>query len=119
MQQRESANHDGVYIPPHLNVNNTSRHPPSNDTRYGKDQMLEIYQALRESSAIDRNLDQIFLGGWDPLENKNGPMVSQGGKDQVVGPEVCWNYNSRSEPLGLMEMTEEEKQVSWTSIQGN
>lgn len=118
MQQRESANNDGVYIPPHLNVNSTSRQTPSNDTRYGKDQMLRIYEALRESSAIDRNLEQIFLGGWDPLENKNSAII-QGGKDQVLGPEVCWNYNSPSEPLGLMQMTEEEKQVSRTSIQGN
>ncbi len=114
-QQRESASNDGVYIPPHLNTNSSSRNPHSGDTRYGKEQLLSIYQSLRESSALDRNLEHIFLGGWDPLDDKNEEAI-QGGKDQVLGPEVCWNYNMPSEPLGLTSMTEEEKQVRDATI---
>jgi len=126
-QQRESAvtsntGNEGVYIPPHLNSSNSSRNLPLGDTRYGKEQMLSIYQTLRETSALDRHLDEIFLGGWEPLDSNNG-APSQGGrgdgKDAVPGPEVCWNHNSDLAPLGLMSMSEEEKQVRNTSVSCN
>jgi PERQ amino acid-rich with GYF domain-containing protein len=112
-----NANHSGVYIPPHLNANNpsaSSRDLPSSETRYSKDQLLDIYQNLKESSTLDRSLGDIFLGTWDPRDSKNG-TASMGGrgdlKDQAPGPEVCWNYNVNLEPFGLTNMSEEEKQV--------
>lgn len=111
-----SANNGDVYLPPHLNVNHpaNSRNNPAGDTRYSKDQMLSIFQTLKDSSALDRNLEDIFLGSWDPLEAKL-PSTSQAlrgdGKDQTPGPEVCWNYNVNPEPFGLMDMTDEDKQV--------
>lgn len=89
------------------------RNPPA-ETRYSKDQLLNIFQTLRDSSALDRNLEGLFLGSWDPLDAKNG-TASQGargdGKDQSAGPEVCWNYSINPEPFGILAMTEEEKQV--------
>jgi len=133
LQTRDSTstsnvNNGGVYIPPHLNVNNPSasaRSLPPGETRYTKDQLLNIFQTLKESSVLDRNLEDIFLGTWDPLEPKNesSHQVARGdGKDQTPGPEVCWNYDVELEPFGLTSMTEDEKQVrrgtvlynSWT-----
>jgi PERQ amino acid-rich with GYF domain-containing protein len=91
-----------------------SRNPPSGDTRYSKDQLLNIFQTLKETSALDRNLEDIFAGTWDPLDNKNG-LGNQGaavdGKDQTPGPEVCWNYGGNPVPFGLTDLSEEEKQV--------
>lgn len=123
-QHRESAStpnagNEGVYIPPHLNANNSSRNLPLGDTRYGKDQLLNIYQSLKETSSLDRQLKEIFLGGWEPLENKTGAHNQAGrgdGKDSVPGPEVCWNYNADVEPLGLTSMSEEERQVRSASV---
>ncbi|KAK5030396.1 kinesin-like protein [Exophiala sideris] len=122
-QQRESAapsntGNEGVYIPPHLNPSNSSRNLPLGDTRYGKEQMLSIYQTLKETSALDRQLDEIFLGGWEPLD-KNGAQGQGGrgdGKDAVPGPEVCWNYDADVAPFGLTNMSEEEKQLFSTSV---
>ena len=87
---------------------------PPGETRYTKDQILNIFQTLKESSALDRNLEDIFLGTWDPLEPQNessNPAARGDGKDQTLGPEVCWNYDIELEPFGLTSMTEDEKQV--------
>ncbi|OCT44179.1 GYF domain containing protein [Cladophialophora carrionii] len=111
----------GVYIPPHLSAANstTSRNPPSGDMRYSKEQLLNIFQTLKETSALDTNLEDIFAGTWDPLDSKTG-LGDQGaagdGKDQTPGPEVCWNYAVNPEPFGLTNLTEEEKQLFSSSV---
>ncbi len=115
-QPREgtNTNNGGVYIPPHLNANNPAslRNLPPGETRYSKDQLLNIFQTLKDSSALDRNLEDIFLGTWDPLDAKNGPTNPGPRGDQSVGPEVCWNHDVNPEPLAMTGMTEDEKQVS-------
>lgn len=59
---------------------------------------------MRASSTLDQNLDNLFVGPW-PV-NANGRVD---GKEP--GPEVCWNSKSDASPFGLIELTEEEKQV--------
>jgi PERQ amino acid-rich with GYF domain-containing protein len=111
-----SAN-TGVYIPPHLNSNNSSyfRNGISGESRYNKDQMIDIYKAQRDSGALDRNLEQLFSGGWNPFEQKDEAVSSwdkrDKGKDQVAGPEICWNPQVDDDPLSLLDMTDEEKEV--------
>lgn len=34
------------------------------------------------------------------------------GKENPPGPDVCWDREGTMQPLGLSEMTEEEKEVS-------
>lgn len=111
-----AANNGGVYIPPHLSFTNApmSRNTAPGDMRYSKDQLLNIFQTLKETSMIDHNLEDIFAGSWNPSDHQNGAGASSAagdGKDQTPGPEVCWNYNVNPTPFGLAEMTEEEKQV--------
>lgn len=92
-----------------------SRNLPPGDTRYSKDQLLDVFQNLQNTSALDRNLEDIFQGTWDPLNGTNGTgTLGAGvdGKDQTPGPEVCWNYNSHPQPFGLQSMTAEEREVS-------
>lgn len=117
MPPTPSATHGGVYIPPHLNANHPSNSPrsiPSGDIRYSKDQLLSIYQTLKDSASLDRSLDDLFLGSWDPLDGKlsNASQTGRGDlKDQIPGPEVCWNYSTEANPLGMADLTEDEKQV--------
>ena len=114
-QTRESAsatNNGGVYIPPHHS--SMSRNPPPpGETRYSKEQLLNIFQILKDTSALDRNLEEIFSGTWDPLDDKSGSGGHGPGdsSDNTPGPEVCWNYGLHPEPFGLTDMTEDEKQV--------
>ena len=101
-----SNNGDNVYLPPHLTSRSSysSRPLPTGETRYNKDQLLSIYESMRASSTLDQNLDSLFVGPWSV--NANGRLD---GKEP--GPEVCWNSKSDTGPFGLIELTEEEKQV--------
>ena len=120
--QPTTANaNSGVYIPPHLNSNHPShsyRNGSSSDTRYSREQLLDIFQNQKDSGGLTKYLDDLFQGSWDPISDKNGSL-SQGAradKDQYPGPEVCWNYNADPTPLGMMSMTEEERQTFSTSV---
>jgi hypothetical protein len=107
----------GAYIPPHHNSNNSSylRNGTSGESRYNKDQMIDIYKAQRDSGALDRNLEQLFSGGWNPFEQRDEVVTSwdkrDKGKDQTAGPEICWNPHVDDDPLSLLDMTDEEKEV--------
>ncbi|RMZ79323.1 hypothetical protein DV737_g3456, partial [Chaetothyriales sp. CBS 132003] len=110
----------GVYIPPHLNSSHPSyRNGVAADTRYSKEQLLDAFQAQKDSGQLASLLAESFVGAWDPLSDKNGLSAapSRPDRDQFPGPEVCWRYsNSPPLPLGLVEMTEDEKQLFATSV---
>jgi hypothetical protein len=77
--------------------------------------MIDIYKAQRDSGALDRNLEQLFSGGWNPYEQRDEAVSSwdkrDKSKDQTAGPEICWNPQVDDDPLSLLDMTEEEKEV--------
>ena len=96
-----------------------TRNPPSGEARYTKEQLLSIFQALREAAALDANLPDLFSGAWDPVNDTNGVGSQEPGneaRDYTPGPEVCWQYGEGVEPLNLTAMTEEEKLVWKTSL---
>ena len=68
---------------------------------------------------MDRNLPELFLGAWNPLDQQSGSDVTGGrgdeSKDIPGGPEMCWDLNGSNEPLGIVEMTDEEKKVRFKS----
>lgn len=78
--------------------------------------MIDIYKAQRDSGALDRNLEQLFSGGWNPFDQRDEAVSSwdkrDRGKDQTAGPEICWNHQVEDDPLSLLDMTDEEKEVS-------
>lgn len=91
---------------------NQAANPPrngiSNDYRYSKDELLNIYHIRKEAGLAGSNLHQNFIAPWDVSVSENG-VSSRDGKD--VGPEVCWNAQPRMEPFSLREMDESERQV--------
>ena len=108
----------GVYIPPHLNTNNSSaylRNGISGEGRYNKDQLMDLYKTKRDAGALNRNLSALFSGGWNPHEPSQGVSSTWGkrdeSKDNTSGPEVCWNHEVDEDPLGLLEMNDQEKEV--------
>jgi hypothetical protein len=78
--------------------------------------MIDIYKAQRDSGALSRNLEQLFSGDWNPLEQSDEATLNwdkrDKGKDQTTtGPEICWIHQVDDDPLSLLEMTDEEKEV--------
>lgn len=113
----------GVYVPPHMNSsyqNNYIRGAPS-DTRYSKDQLLDLFRSQRESSP-STNVSDLYVDGWHPSA-PNG--MTNGGwsrkdepKEGLAGPEMCWDYDGKVHPLALSDMTEQEKEVCYALLFG-
>lgn len=110
-----------AYIPPHLNASfqsNPLRNGASSEGRYSKDQLLSLYKGQRESPGWNKGVAEIFMGAWNPLDSatsSNGSsswMKRDDYKTDANGPEVCWEHGGQVEPLGLLEMDDEEKGVS-------
>ncbi|USW53425.1 Putative GYF domain-containing protein [Septoria linicola] len=117
-----SAQHAGTvpppqrYIPPSLRANGTS----SGNTKYTKDQMFDIYESLQsQSSGLSDGLSAHAVGGWQP-DISNGSSAGWGrtdnNRDSHSGPELVWNKDSVSDPLGLVDMDEEERELFSTSV---
>ena len=99
------------YVPPHRNGTLT-------DTRYSKDQLLDLYKAQQISDAGLRDgLPNLFIGGWQPDIANGVPSASWGrseqNRDAQLGPDICWDKNGTNEPLGLADMDEEEREVGF------
>ncbi|KAL8810565.1 MAG: hypothetical protein Q9200_002487, partial [Gallowayella weberi] len=122
-QNNNSAlNHNaGVYVPPHMNSN---YHPSYNrsgasETRYSKDQLLDLFRAQIKGSS-STHVSDLFVDGWHPA-SANG--MSNGGwsrkeelKEGSAGPEMCWDHDGKVQPLALSEMTEQEKEAFSGSV---
>ncbi|EER29147.1 hypothetical protein D8B26_000430 [Coccidioides posadasii str. Silveira] len=112
-----------AYIPPHLNSSYQSgalRGGSGNDSRYSKDQLLNFYKNQKESKEWGKNVTDYFMADWNPLEEtpatNGGWGKREDFKDSHAGPEVCWDHGGRIEPLGLMNMTQEEKDLFSSSV---
>ena len=106
-----------VYVPPHLNSNYQStygRNGSSSDTRYSKDQLLELFRAQSKSGSLNANVNDLLLDGWTPGMNgtSNGGWGKRDDHKDVAGPEICWERDGGVQPMALLEMSSEEKEVS-------
>ncbi|KAL1305364.1 hypothetical protein AAFC00_002259 [Neodothiora populina] len=101
-----------VYVPPHRNGSYV-------DTRYSKNQLLDLFRAQADGAGLDE-LNPLFMPGWEPGVT-NGQSSGawnrrdDQGKDNVPGPEVCWDKDGSVAPIGLVDMDDEEKEV-FTSV---
>lgn len=125
--QATSTPTTSAYVPPHASSNYQSsgtRNGAASESRYSKEQLLELYKTLRESGTLGRNLADYFVADWDPHvatptangawgkrddQRNNHPHPHH--KDNHSGPEVCWDHGGQMEPLGLTGMTDDEKEV--------
>lgn len=108
--------HDGPaprYVPPH-------RNGPLSDTRYTKDQMLDAYRVQQTvHGALSDGLSDLFVGGWHP-DMTNGASAgwarNEHSRDNQPGPDVCWERDGMAEPLGLVDMDDDEREVRLNHI---
>ena len=112
-------NFPSVDVPPHLNSNyqpTYSRTTAVGDSRYSKDQLLDLFRAQGESGNSKQNLSDLFVDGWNPGAAQNLSNGTWGrrddNKESGSGPEICWDYDGSTQPIGLTEFSEEELEVS-------
>ena len=104
-----AANPSPRYVPPHRNGN-------VNDTRYSKDQLLDLFKAQAGmDGGLRDGLPNLYVGGWQP-DMANGATAAAWGRseqarDNQPGPDICWDRHGNVEPLGLTDMDEEEREV--------
>ncbi|EEQ31468.1 GYF domain-containing protein [Microsporum canis CBS 113480] len=109
-----------AYIPPHLNSNYQSARS-GNDSTYSKEQLLNLYKNQRGSKDWGKSISGYFMGDWNPRSERPPTNGSWGKQDDskdnnAAGPEICWDHKGQSEPLGLMDMNDEEKELFSTSV---
>ncbi|KAL9604142.1 MAG: hypothetical protein Q9219_000730 [cf. Caloplaca sp. 3 TL-2023] len=109
----------GVYVPPHMNSNYHSR-AGQPDTRYTKDFILDLYRAQARGGSSIVPITELYEEGWNPpsFNGTNGAGWSRKdeSKDGLSGPEICWDHDGQVQPLGLIDMTDEEQAAFSTSV---
>lgn len=109
----------GVYVPPHLNSNYQSSYTrngaSAEGSRYSKDQLLDMFRAQGPSGQLHHNISDLFVDGWNPSPvngTTNGGWARRDDqKEAPTGPDICWDHEGKIQPLSLIDMSEEEKQV--------
>ncbi|KAI9816255.1 MAG: hypothetical protein M1827_001856 [Pycnora praestabilis] len=130
-QRENSQNHtlnsttiSNAYVPPHLSSNhqsNASRPGNPTELRYPKDQLLNLYRTQKDAGELSRGVSNLYVNGWEP-KNTDGTSGGSWGKkdeqtkDNAPGPEICWEHDGTVQPLGLLGMTDEEKEWFKTSV---
>lgn len=82
--------------------------------------MLDLFRAYGRSGQDNNNVSDLFVDGWNP-EPVNGTSNGSWGKkdefkDGSGGPEICWDYDGAVQPLGLIEMGDDEKEVGYNVV---
>ncbi|KAI1078019.1 hypothetical protein F5B20DRAFT_550113 [Whalleya microplaca] len=87
----------------------------SNPLRYSRGHLLSIFSATEESDSQQLEVSSLYAAGWNP-GHTNG-AVSRGwgktGDSHVVPqePDICWDTPGSTKPVGLQEMSYEEKEL--------
>ena len=109
-----------AYVPPHLNYGSfTSLNRNGNDTRYSKDQLLDMFRTQLDKTQTQYPVEDLFVDGWTP-DKPNG--LSNGGwgrsddQKDTNGPEICWDHTGGVQPLGIIPMSDVEKEAFSTSV---
>jgi PERQ amino acid-rich with GYF domain-containing protein len=92
----------------------TLRNGTISESRYTKEQLLGLYKNQREWDNWGKNVTDYFMADWNPRDGAP-PAAAWGKKDDQQkdssGPEVCWDHAGQVQPLALVEMNEDEKDV--------
>ncbi|KAF2220992.1 hypothetical protein BDZ85DRAFT_266109 [Elsinoe ampelina] len=103
------------YVPPH-------RNGVISDSRYAKDQLLDLFKAQSETETPSRDsLTSLFVAGWEPDQTNGssegaGGWSGQGHRDGQSSSDPFWNNEGSMLPLGLVDMTDDERETFVTSV---
>lgn len=85
------------------------------DNRYDKDTMLDIWRTEQAKGSSNGDVSRLFVDNWDPGHSNGAPTrgwaKANDSNGNSYGPHVCWNESGSTVPIGIQEMTEDEKIV--------
>ena len=93
---------------------NFGRSGGGSETRYSKDQLLDIYRAYDKNGQLNTNINDLFMDGWTPGSINGNETGGWGKKDdqrESAGADICWDFEGSVRPLSLSEMDGEEREV--------
>ncbi|EMC96756.1 hypothetical protein BAUCODRAFT_34149 [Baudoinia panamericana UAMH 10762] len=102
------------YVPPH-------RNGTLSDMRYSKDQLLEVFKSQQSTDGgLSDGLPSLYALGWQP-DMANGASTTNWARNDHSreaqhGPDVCWERDGMVEPLGLIDMDDDERELFTTSV---
>ncbi|TGZ78599.1 hypothetical protein EX30DRAFT_397746 [Ascodesmis nigricans] len=103
-----SSGSSNVYHPPH----HYNRQGAGGSTTYGKEDLLNIFKSQEGSGGLEKvdgllesELNGSGAGGW-----------GRSGDEAINGVELCWEKDGGLKPIGLDEMTEEERELFSGSV---
>lgn len=77
--------------------------------------MLNLFRAQPDGVSPGFDIRDLYVDGWNPMPSRgmtNGGWSRKDESEDIAnGPEICWDHNGSVLPLGLSEMTEQEKEV--------
>jgi PERQ amino acid-rich with GYF domain-containing protein len=87
-----------------------------NSHRYTREQLLDVYRS-QEPRLRDRDVTELYASGWMSGQVNGGSRQIWGKNDGHVpqDPGVCWDTNGEVKPIGLQDMTDEEKEVCYAT----
>jgi len=111
--QPSAPSNSGVYVPPHAQ---SGRNGSSLEGRYPRGQLLQLFRSQKGSDDIHDGLSELYAGAWEPNVSNGTSGASWGrrddqGRESQSGVDLCWDRDGGILPLGLTEMTEDEKEV--------
>ena len=84
------------------------------ETRYSKDQLLDMFKVHEKNGQLNTNLNDLFMDGWTPGNANGNENGSWGKKDEhreSAGTDICWDLEGSVRPVSLSEMDQEEREV--------
>ncbi|KAL8665732.1 MAG: hypothetical protein Q9202_002042 [Teloschistes flavicans] len=82
--------------------------------------MLDLFRAQSDGGPLGPDVSDLYVDGWSPMPSRGMTNGGWSRKDEheenAHGPEICWDHNGSVLPLGLSEMTEQEKEVFSSSV---
>ncbi|KAK4180659.1 hypothetical protein QBC36DRAFT_319794 [Triangularia setosa] len=106
-------------MPPYSNSQPVYGDATGPGAKYTRDELLDIYKNFQP---IKMDASSLFEPNWNPGHvNGSHPSARQWGKGGDSGhtpqdPTVCWDADGSVKPIGLEEMTEEERLMFSTDV---
>ena len=76
---------------------------------------MDFYRSQSALQNGTSGLQDVLTEGWNPGNAQSGSNGNWGRRDEAkdgpTGADICWDSNGSVQPLGLVEMGEEEKEV--------